>query len=595
LGTLYLSDQPNRAAAFAVLNGTVVPTTVESINVEYAGSGYTVAPFVTLEGGGGTGASATATIDSKGRVISIAVTAAGSGYTSLPRVVISAPPTVATVNSYTGTTTVEQGKLNLSGSYASSLTVKSGAALQLNWLAAAEARCSIDQISSGTGYSANADTAYVKGLYLTKSVGGYTPGATLTLTIDAPRKTDGTTLVPGGVAATATATVNSDGVISALNIVTGGRGYAIPPKVTIPAPTVATVVATTTGSITFESGAKLALNIGTPTSSSHTLFTADGGITGTPSLETAISGYTLTKSSDGKSLLLEVVKTTPTITVTPAVGGYTYLGSIQGPGVNEVNKGGSTGGVTLSYAGTGSTTYGPSATPPINAGTYTLTATVAADSTYNQASSAPTAFTISKATPTVSVAPTASAVTVGAQLSTSNLSGGTASVVGTFAWTTPSTVVSATASYPVTFTPTDTANYNTASTSASVTANPAGTTYSGWLSGGTASDAAFLDYVFGAVTAGTLDASLKPSVAVTSGNLVLTYNVRQGTVGLTVTAQTSADLATGAAGWGTSGVTDVAVGTPRTVNGVSVQQRTASVSASGGKKFLRIQAVQAAP
>lgn len=178
LGTLYLSDQPNQAAAFAVLKGTVVPTTVESINVEYAGSGYTEAPAVTLVGGGGTGASGTATIDNKGRVTSIAVTAAGSGYTSVPRVVIAAAPTVATVNSYTGATTVEQGKLNLSGSYASSLTVKSGAALQLNWLAAAEARCSIDQISSGTGYSANADTAYVKDLYLTKSVGGYTPGAT---------------------------------------------------------------------------------------------------------------------------------------------------------------------------------------------------------------------------------------------------------------------------------------------------------------------------------------------------------------------------------------------------------------------------------
>jgi hypothetical protein len=102
-----------------------------------------------------------------------------------------------------------------------------------------------------------------------------------------------------------------------------------------------------------------------------------------------------------------------------------------------------------------------------------------------------------------------------------------------------------------------------------------------------------LNYVFGAVTAGSLDASLKPTVAVTGGNLVLTYNVRQGTVGLTVTAQTSADLATGAAGWGTSGITDVAVGTPRTVNGVSVQQRTASVSASGGKKFLRVKAEQA--
>jgi len=265
---------------------------------------------------------------------------------------------------------------------------------------------------------------------------------------------------------------------------------------------------------------------------------------------------------------------------------------MQGPGVEEVSKGGSQGLITLSYAGTGGTTYS-SSTPPTNAGNYTLTATVSADATYSQASSAATAFTIAKATPTVSVAPTASAVTVGAQLSTSNLSGGTATVVGTFAWTTPSTVVNSTASYPVTFTPNDGVNYNTASSSASVTANPAGTTYSSWLSGGTASDAAFLDYVFGAVTAGSLDASLKPTIAVTGGNLVLTYNVRQGTVGLTVTAQTSSDLAAGVAGWGTSGVTDVAVGTPRTVNGVSVQQRTASVSASGGKKFLRVKAEQA--
>jgi hypothetical protein len=75
--------------------------------------------------------------------------------------------------------------------------------------------------------------------------------------------------------------------------------------VTIPAPTVPTVVATTTGSITFESGAKLALNIGTPTSASYTLVTANGGITGNPTLEPAISGYTLKKSTDGKSLILE--------------------------------------------------------------------------------------------------------------------------------------------------------------------------------------------------------------------------------------------------------------------------------------------------
>jgi autotransporter-associated beta strand protein len=594
LGTLYLSDQPNQAAAFAALTGTAVA----SINVEYAGSGYQVAPIVTVVAvNGGSGATAIANIDN-GRVTSIRVTAPGSGYSSIPRVEIAPPPTVATANSYTGPTTVLEGKLNLNGSYASSVTVKSGAALELTWLAPAQAKCSIDAISP-TASAPNAAYSYVKNLYLTKSVGGYVPSTSFEFDLPAPVKADGTGTATGTAtyvlaAARASATVDSNGFISALTIVNGGSGYAITPMVTIPAPTVPTVVATTTGSITFEAGAKLALNIASPTSASYTLFTADGRITGNPTLEPAISGYTLTKSSDGKSLLLEVVKTTPVITVTPYLG-YTYTGSIQGPGVNEVNKGGSTGGVTLSYVGAGSTTYGPSANPPSNAGTYTLTATVASDSFYNEASSTPTAFTIAKATPTVSVAPTASAVTVGALLSSSTLSGGTASVAGTFAWTDSSAVVNATASYAVTFTPTDGANYNTASTSASVTGNPAGTTYSGWLSGngGTASDAAFLNYVFGAVTAGSLDASLKPSVAVTGGNLVLTYNVRQGTVGLTVTAQARASLATGSADWGTSGVTDVAVGSPRTVNGVSVQQRTASVSASGGKMFLRVKAEQA--
>jgi len=121
---------------------------------------------------------------------------------------------------------------------------------------------------------------------------------------------------------------------------------------------------------------------------------------------------------------------------------------------------------------------------------------------------------------------------------------------------------------------------------------PLGTTYSGWLNGAGASDAAFLDYVFGAVTPGTLDPSLKPTVAVTGGNLVLTYYVRQGTAGLTVTPKTSADLGAVSSGWVTDGVTDIAVGTPITVNSVSVQQRSASVPVSGAKKFLRVEAVQ---
>jgi len=123
-------------------------------------------------------------------------------------------------------------------------------------------------------------------------------------------------------------------------------------------------------------------------------------------------------------------------------------------------------------------------------------------------------------------------------------------------------------------------------------AAPLGSTYSSWLNGASASDAAFLDYVFGAATPGTLDPSLKPTVAVTGGKLVLTYYVRQVTVGLTVTPKASANLALGSAGWSTAGVDDTADVSPITVNGVSVQRHAASVPVSGLSKFLRIEAVQ---
>ena len=166
-------------------------------------------------------------------------------------------------------------------------------------------------------------------------------------------------------------------------------------------------------------------------------------------------------------------------------------------------------------------------------------------------------------------------------------------MAGAFAWTTPSEVPAVgTASSEVTFTPTDTVNYSTAATTVSLTVNPAGTTYSGWLNGASASDAAFLDYVVGAATPGTLDSSLKPTVAVADGKLVLTYDVRQGTVGLTVTPKASANLALGSAGWSTVGVDDTADVSPITVNGVSVARHVASVPVSGLSKFLMIQAVE---
>jgi hypothetical protein len=74
---------------------------------------------------------------------------------------------------------------------------------------------------------------------------------------------------------------------------------------------------------------------------------------------------------------------------TPA---YTANGSPQGPAMSIIV--GSTGIITYSYAGTGSTVYGPSAKAPTNAGTYNVTSSVAADANYNAATSSPYDFKI---------------------------------------------------------------------------------------------------------------------------------------------------------------------------------------------------------
>lgn len=58
---------------------------VAAINVTAAGDSYTAAPTVSFSGGGGTGATATATISS-GTVSALTITANGSGFTAAPTV-----------------------------------------------------------------------------------------------------------------------------------------------------------------------------------------------------------------------------------------------------------------------------------------------------------------------------------------------------------------------------------------------------------------------------------------------------------------------------------------------------------------------------
>ena len=88
-----------------------------------------------------------------------------------------------------------------------------------------------------------------------------------------------------------------------------------------------------------------------------------------------------------------------------------------------------------------------------------------------------------KADPVITGNPSASSITAGQSLASSNLSGGTASVPGTFAWTDASTVPGASGSYQVTFTPTDNTNYNTVTLSVPVTVNSAQTPIESWGNG----------------------------------------------------------------------------------------------------------------
>ena len=67
---------------------------VSKINIANAGSGYTTAPQITISGGGGSGATAVASIGVGGKITSITVTNPGTGYLTAPNITINGSSTV---------------------------------------------------------------------------------------------------------------------------------------------------------------------------------------------------------------------------------------------------------------------------------------------------------------------------------------------------------------------------------------------------------------------------------------------------------------------------------------------------------------------
>ncbi len=156
-----------------------------------------------------------------------------------------------------------------------------------------------------------------------------------------------------------------------------------------------------------------------------------------------------------------------------------------------------------------SVTYGGLETAPTGVGSYAVTGTVS-DALYQ--GSAQGTLVVSKADPSVTVWPTASAILYGQTLASSTLSGGSATPAGAFAFTSPSAIPGGGATAQIViYTPSDTVNYNTLESTVSVTVNPVALTV-------------------------TADAQIKPFGSV---NPVLTVQY----IGF-VLGQTAADLAT---------------------------------------------------
>ena len=173
-----------------------------------------------------------------------------------------------------------------------------------------------------------------------------------------------------------------------------------------------------------------------------------GVISGTSSVVTAATNYTVTASNTGGSVTTVVnikVKDVASIIEVTGLTTYTYNKAAQGPVTSTVT--GSTAIPTYSYSGTGTTNYGPSAILPIDAGTYQVVATVAADVNFNGATSAAYAFTILKATTTLVVTGDATYTYNSLQQGpiTSAINGSTGAVTYSYSGTGSTTYVASTA------------------------------------------------------------------------------------------------------------------------------------------------------
>ena len=163
---------------------------------------------------------------------------------------------------------------------------------------------------------------------------------------------------------------------------------------------------------------------------------------------------------------VNVTKATSTVSVWPTPSTITY-----GAALSTSTLGSGTASTAGTFAWASGATIPSAGTPSENV-TFTPT-----NSTDYSTVTGTVKVTVSKATPSVSAWPSASAITYPQTLASSNLTGG--STAGRFTWSTPSTVPNVGGpAQNVTFTPTNSTNYTTVSGTVAIVVNPAATTVS---------------------------------------------------------------------------------------------------------------------
>ena len=246
---------------------------------------------------------------------------------------------------------------------------------------------------------------------------------------------------------------------------------------------------------------------GTPTGSVATAAVGTGKAV-------TVTGYSVTGTDSGNYSLTQP-SLTVNITAAPlTVTGATATDRVYNALTTITVSGGSLSGVISGDTVTlGGTPTGSVATATVGSGkavTVTGYSISGADSGNYSLTQPSLTVNITKATPSVTVNPTASGIKYGRPLSSSTFSGGTVSPSGgTWAWTSPSTIPApGTASYSATFTPTDTTNYNNATANVSLTVQMAQSRNTGGSSSPNQPSAIYLgdtNRTFGAETWGDID------------------------------------------------------------------------------------------